>query len=92
MELDIPVGRPANSVRVIALDDELSVFNADSGIALALNRTAADVLALADGSTSIRHVVQTLARAYDVEPEEIVADVRAAVDQLISAGVIVPIG
>lgn len=72
------------------MDDELSVFNAASGRALALNRTAADVLALADGSTSIGNVVRMLASAYDMEPEEIVADVRAAVDELTGAGVIVP--
>lgn len=91
MELDKPVGQPANSVRVIALDDELSVFHTVSGVALALNRTAADVLALADGSISIGKVVQTLARAYDTQPEEIIDDVRAAVDELTSAGVLVAV-
>lgn len=89
-ELVAPVGHMADSVGVIPLDDELSVFDSSTGAALALNRTAADVLSFADGSTSLGEVIRTLAEAYQVDAERIVDDVRAAVDQLTDAGVIRP--
>lgn len=83
------VGRLADSVRVRELDDELSVFDTTTGTALALNRTAADVLAFADGTTSVGELVRTLAQAYQVEPDDIVDDVHGVVAQLADAGVII---
>lgn len=89
-ELDTPVGRPSDSVRIIELGDELSVFNPATGVAVALNRTAADVVALADGTATIGQLVGTLARAYAVEPGEIEPEIRAVLRQLTEAGVLVP--
>lgn len=88
-ELDLPVGRPAPSIRIIELGDELSVFDAATGVAVALNRTAADVVALADGTSTAGEIIGTLARAYEVVPADIEAEVRAVIDQLTEAGVLV---
>lgn len=91
-DLHAIVVRPSDSVRVHSLGDEISLFDAATGTAFALNRTAADVLALADGSTSLGEIVDTLARAYRVAPGEIVMGVRSALGQLIDAGVLVADG
>lgn len=87
-ELGLPVGRLAHSIRIIELGDELSVFNATTGVAVALNRTAADVLALAHGTSTVGEIVGTLARAYGVAPADIEAEVRAVIAQLTEAGVL----
>ena len=73
----------------VELGDELSVFHASTGTAMSLNRTAADVFALADGSTTVAEAVSVLARAYGVESEDIADDVAGAVRLLRDAGVLV---
>jgi hypothetical protein len=88
--LDLPIGRASGSIRMIELGDELSVFNAATGVAVALNRTAADVVALADGRATIGEVIGTLARAYGVPPRDIEPGIRAVIDQLTEAGILVP--
>lgn len=89
-ETDLPVGRPADSLRMIELGDELSVFDTSTGVAVALNRTAADVVALADGTSTLGDVIGILARAYAVAPSAIEQEVRAVIEQLTEAGVLVP--
>ncbi|GEM_PF-6221000 len=84
------VGRQSETVREMALGDELSLFDSATGRAVALNSTARDVWALADGQTSVVEVIDTLARAYGVPPEDIADDVRRTLDLLAEAGVIVP--
>jgi hypothetical protein len=60
----------APAVSVLPLGDELSVFNARTGRTLALNRTAADILALVDGSTSLAQISTVVASAYRLrEPD-----------------------
>ncbi len=83
------VGHPAPTVREIELDDELSLFDVATGRALALNRTATDVWALADGRSDVDEVVAVLARAYATSPDAIAPDVHAVLEALASAGVLV---
>lgn len=85
------VGRPADTVSEIELGDELSLFDAATGTALALNRTARDVWALADGESDVDDIVATLAKAYGTDPDSIAADVHATVAELTAAGVLVPV-
>lgn len=87
--MQTPVGRPADTIRVERLDDELSVFDTSTGTAVALNHTAADILALADGTSTIDDVTHVLARTYGVEAASIADDVRAAVQQLRDANLLV---
>ena len=84
------MGTPAPTVSQVELDDELSLFDSRTGTALALNRTASDVWALADGRSSVQEVVATLARAYGVTAESIVDQVREVLDTLTRAGVLLP--
>ena len=81
-------GHPSPTVSVMALDDELSLFDARTGTAMTLNRTAADIFHLLDGTTSADDLVAELARAYGLEPADIRADVESALTDLAAAGVI----
>lgn len=85
------VGRPADTVTEIELGDELSVFDTATGTALALNRTARDIWALADGKSDVDDIVAILAKAYGTAPDSIAAEVHAAVAELTAAGVLVPV-
>lgn len=82
------VGRLAASVLMQQVDDNVSVFDPRTGTALVLNRTAADVLALADGESTLCEITDTLASAYGVQPEAISQDVRDVVERLTLAGVL----
>lgn len=88
-DVDESLGAPAPELSTAELGDELSVFHAGTGDALSLNRTAADVFALADGSTTVEEAVRVLSRAYGVPAEDIAADVADAVRLLRDAGVLV---
>lgn len=83
------LGVPAPSLSTVELGDELSVFDAATGTALTLNRTASDVFALADGHTTVGEAVEVLARAYGVEAGEIADDVVQTVQRLHESGVLV---
>lgn len=87
---DRPVGSPRPGLRIMEMGEDVSVFDPATGQAVALNRTAADVFALADGTTPVAQIAQTLATAYDTTPEAITADVAAAVGSLTEAGVLLP--
>ena len=58
--------------------------------AFALNRTARDVWALADGTSTVEQVVATLARFYRVVPETIAHDVHEVLVALTEAGLLAP--
>lgn len=68
----------APAVSMLPLGEDLSVFNAETGRTLALNRTAADILALVDGSTSLAQISTVVASAY----EQPVPDVQAVVGEV----------
>lgn len=84
------VGRPPPGLSEVDLDGETSLFDPRTGQAFALNRTASDIWALADGTSTIEDLVDVLARAYAVAPEQIRDDVVATVDALEQAGVLEP--
>ena len=74
------------TVSVLPLGDELSVFDAATGQTLALNRTAADVLALLDGHTTIEELAVQLARSYPLPAGELVAAVSDVAETLLARG------
>jgi len=87
--METPVGRLADTLRVEELDDELTVFDTRTGTAVALNRTAADIVVLADGVSTVSDVVATLARSYAVDPSTIEQEVARVVEELTEAGILV---
>ena len=84
------VGTPSPQVSQLEFDGELSLFDARTGRALALNRTASGVWALADGVRTVDEVVASLGRAYGVPDDDIRADVVATLDELVRLGVLEP--
>ena len=72
--------------RALPVGDEVSLFDSATGRALRLNRTAADVYALADGERTVDELLALLARAYGVPPQAIAEDVANGVRELIGAG------
>lgn len=76
------------TVSVLPLGDELTLYDAASGQTLALNRTAADVLSLLDGNTSIKELEHLLARVYALPLSEAVEAVEAVVDRLLGSGTV----
>lgn len=75
-------------VTVLPLADELSVFSAASGQALALNRTAADIFAMCTGTTSLADIAATLAARYDIDLDTAEAAVGTSAHELQHLGLI----
>lgn len=75
-------------VELVELDDGFSVFDPTTGRVAFLNRTASDVLSLADGGTSVVEIATALALAYGVAADDILDDIRSALESLRSAGAI----
>ena len=84
-----PAGAQAPTVSSEELGDHLSLFDSASGTGVALNGTARDIWSLIDGRATLDEIVTTLAQAYRVEPVAIEEDVRAALIQLVDAGVVI---
>lgn len=72
--------------RALPVGDEVSLFDPSTGRALRLNRTAADVYALADGEHTVDELLPMLARAYGVTAQSIAEDVAIGVRELVAAG------
>lgn len=78
----------APAVSVLPLGEDLSVYNARTGHTLALNRTAADILALVDGSTSLAQISTLVATAYQRPVDETETVVREVADSLLLHGAV----
>jgi hypothetical protein len=72
----------------MASGDGLCLFDAATGRARALNRTAADVFALVDGVTATSEIVETLAAAYRVRAHDVEQSVFDLVAQLCADGLL----
>jgi hypothetical protein len=78
----------APGVSMLALGDDLSVFNSGTGQTLALNRTAADILALVDGTTSLAQISTIVATAYEQPAAEVENLVGEVAETLMRHGVV----
>jgi hypothetical protein len=74
------------AVSLLPLGDELTLFDRERGHTLALNRTAADVLALADGTSTVAEIGASMAAAYDIDREVAMAAVLAVTGDLVALG------
>jgi len=72
------------------LDDEMVLYQAEAGQAYVLNRSAAYVWALCDGTRPAAALARALARAYGLGAAQARADVRELLDGLAAAGLLVP--
>jgi hypothetical protein len=82
--------RPSKSNRVSAfpLEDELVLHDASSGAAYVLDRVAAHVWQLCDGSHTTEALASALTAAFAVDHQTALADVHAFVQELHDAGLL----
>lgn len=78
----------APAVSMLPLGQDLSVYNAETGKTLALNRTAADILALVDGSTSLAQISTVVASAYQRAVPEVESVVGEVAETLLRHGAV----
>ncbi len=70
------------------LDDELVVYDADSGRSYVLNPTAACIWELCDGLHSLPAIAQQLCVAFAIPYERALDDVRELIDDFHAAGLL----
>ena len=75
----------ADSLMEYHLEDELTVYDATSDVVHILNPTAAEVWRLCDGTNAVDEIVSMLAQTYDLNPEDVEADVLEVIEQLCQA-------
>jgi uncharacterized membrane protein YkvA (DUF1232 family) len=82
------IGPPVEGATEVEVDGRVSAFSPLTRQIVVLNDTASDIWRLADGEHDLEAIVALLAAAYSVAPEDIEADVRHAVDELVDAGLL----
>lgn len=80
--------RPVPDLRFRRIDDEAVVIRQRAGEVLVMNETAARLLELADGRTSVAGWVDILAAEYDVDRGALERDVLAFAADLAEGGML----
>jgi hypothetical protein len=80
--------RPARDLRFRRIDDEAVVIRQRAGEVLVMNETAARLLELADGRTSVADWVDILAGEYEVDRAALERDVLAFALDLAEEGML----
>ena len=70
------------------LDDEIVIYTPTDGQAFVLNRTAARVWELCDGTRTDVAMAREIADAYGEDEAQVLADVRELIDGLSAAGLV----
>lgn len=83
--------RPARDLRFRRIDDEAVVVRQRAGEVLVMNETAARLLELADGRSSLAEWVDALAEEYDVNREALERDILAFARSLADEGMLEPV-
>jgi hypothetical protein len=83
--------RTARDLRFRRIDDEAVVVRQRAGEVLVMNQTAARLLELADGQTSVANWVDALLGEYDVDREALERDVLAFAVSLAEEGMLEPV-
>jgi PqqD family protein of HPr-rel-A system len=76
----VPRRRPG--LAAYPLDDELVLYDPSDGVTYVLNRAAAEIWALCDGTQPVEVIAGRLAAAYALEPGRALADVRDVLAEL----------
>jgi len=80
--------RPARDLRFRRIDDEAVVVRQRAGEVLVMNETAARLLELADGQSTVADWVEALAGEYEVGREELERDILAFALDLAAEGML----
>jgi hypothetical protein len=76
------------SVSAHPLDDDLVLYDQDTGQSFALNRVGWMVWERCDGEHSVATIVTEIAQAFQVSSDHVQGDVRGLLDQLTAAQLI----
>jgi hypothetical protein len=82
------VPRPASGVTTSHLDDELVVCTPGAVDGYVLNKTAAQIWRLCDGTRDVASVAAGLASMYGLDPDRALADVDACLSELVTFGLL----
>ncbi len=74
-----PVGPPVSHLIQTDIDGHVGLYNPVTARVHVLNGTASDAWLVSDGEHTAQQIVDILARAYQIEPDEIRAAVLAAI-------------
>lgn len=77
---------PAPGVLVEEIDEDICLYRADIDEVLTLNRSAADIWRLADGTRTEAEVLDRLAETYHVTTADLNADVSSVITDLVERG------
>ena len=80
------IGPPLAHVLETEIGGEISLYNPHNESVLVLNVTASDVWRLSDGEHTLDEMVELLATAYRVRPEDIHSEVERTVEEIIDKG------
>ena len=80
--------RPARDLRFRRIDDEAVVVRQRAGEVLVMNETAARLVVLADGRTSVADWVEVLAAEYEIDRQALERDVLAFAADLAAEGML----
>lgn len=83
--------RPARDLRFRRIDDEAVVVRQREGEVLVMNETAARLLELADGRSSVADWVDALAGEYEVDRAALERDILAFAENLADEGMLEPV-
>lgn len=81
-----PVGPTSKSTVVTEIDGDLALYDPQRERVLTLNHTASAIWRLIDGTRTLDELVESLAVAFDMDPESIREDVVTTVDRFTEEG------
>jgi hypothetical protein len=79
-----------SDVRIRIIDGETVVLDRHGGLIHQFNQTASHIWERCDGKSTVAHIAQQLAEAFDVDPEIAANDVAAIVQRLQELGLLEP--
>ena len=83
-----PVGPPNDRIVETDIAGDLSLYDPSTEQVMVLNTTASDVWLLSDGEHTLPEMVELLAQAYRVKPDDIKAEVEKTVATFVENGFI----
>ncbi len=78
-------------VRYRLIREEAVVLKQEEGETLVLNEVASRILQLLEEEKSIEEIAEQLLAEFEVEPEDLLADVTSFTTELVEAGVVEPV-
>ena len=78
-------------VRYRLIREEAVVLKQEEGETLVLNEVASRILQLLEEEKSVEEIAELLLAEFEVEPEDLLADVASFTTELVEAGIVEPV-